>query len=188
MDFIAIDFETANPKRASVCAAGWATVRDGVVVEAGSWLCRPPAGFDEFAAYNVGIHGITPAQVADQPSFAERVQDFLPRLTAGPPIVAHNSAFDMDVLGKALATCGRSRPQTRNHCTMKWSKSLLQLPTYNLPAVCSYLGITLERHHEAGSDALSAAKVAVRLAETIGVSTIAELDVAASKFGRKHRN
>jgi len=44
MDFIAVDFETANPNYASVCAAGWATVRDGFIVDSGSWLCRPTIG------------------------------------------------------------------------------------------------------------------------------------------------
>lgn len=179
MDFIAIDFETANPNYASVCAAGWATVRCGAVVESGSWLCRPPAGLDEFAFYNTRVHGITADKVADQPTFAERVPDLLRRLTGGLPIVAHNASFDINVLDQALATCGQSLPLAKHHCTKKWSQRLLQLPSYKLTTVCRHLGIKIEKHHEAGSDALSAARIALRLAETIGVSTIDELDAAA---------
>jgi len=186
MDFIAIDFEIANPNHASVCAAGWATVRAGTVVESGSWLCRPPTGHDEFAFYNVRVHGITADRVAHEPTFAERAPDLLARLSGGLPILAHNAAFDVSVLGQSLATCGLSRPRVAHHCTMKWSKNLLQLPKYRLPAVCGYLGIEIENHHDAGSDALSAARVALRLAERLGVSTVEELDTAANVIGFKH--
>jgi DNA polymerase III subunit epsilon len=183
MDFIAIDFEIANPNYASVCAAGWATVRDGMVVERGSWLCRPPSGHEEFGLHNVRIHKITADRVADQPSFAERVPDLLARFGDALPIVAHNAAFDINVLRQALAACGRTRPQNPYHCTKEWSKRLLDLPKYKLTAVCKHLGIQLEQHHEAGSDALAAARIALRLAEMAGVSTVDELAFAA-KCGR----
>ena len=38
---IAIDFETATGKRASICEAGICVVRDGKIVETRSWLVRP---------------------------------------------------------------------------------------------------------------------------------------------------
>ena len=41
MDFIAIDFETANHRRHSACAVGIVTVRDGKVVDRFSTLIRP---------------------------------------------------------------------------------------------------------------------------------------------------
>jgi DNA polymerase III subunit epsilon len=179
MDFVAIDFETANPNYASVCAAGWATVRSGVITDHGSWLCRPPAGFDEFGLYNVRVHGITADKVADQPVFAERVPELLARLDTGLPIVAHNAAFDIGVLEQSLATCGRSRPRNPYHCTKVWSKRLFHLPKYTLPQVCEHLGLAIGKHHEAGDDAVAAAQIAIRLAETVGASTISELDAAA---------
>jgi DNA polymerase III subunit epsilon len=180
MDFIAIDFETANPNYASVCAMGWATVRGGVIVDRGSWLCRPPGGHGGFGLFNVRVHGITAEKVADQPTFAERVPDLLARLDGGVPIVAHNASFDIGVLEQALATCGRSRPQTGHHCTQRWAKRLLDLPKYSLPRVCEHLGVIMGKHHDAGDDAVAAAQVAIRLAETVGVSTIGDLDAAAS--------
>jgi len=42
LDFIALDFETANSYRGSPCALGLVRVRDGKVVEEGSFLMRPP--------------------------------------------------------------------------------------------------------------------------------------------------
>ena len=41
IDFIAIDFETATGKRASICEAGICVVKDSKVVETKSWLVRP---------------------------------------------------------------------------------------------------------------------------------------------------
>ena len=40
INFIAIDFETATGKRASICEAGICVVRDGKIVETRSWLVR----------------------------------------------------------------------------------------------------------------------------------------------------
>ncbi|BBX30031.1 3'-5' exonuclease [Mycolicibacterium alvei] len=184
MDFVAIDFETANPNYASVCAMGWATVRNGVVADRGSWLCRPPAGLHEFGPYNVRVHGITAETVANQPTFAERVPELLECLNTGLPIVAHNAVFDIGVLDQALATCGRSRPPIPHHCTKVWAKRLIQLPKYTLPQVCAHLGVVLGKHHEAGDDAHAAALVAIRLAEFAGVSTIGELDSTSAARSR----
>ena len=41
INFIAIDFETATGKRASICEAGICVVKDSKVVETKSWLVRP---------------------------------------------------------------------------------------------------------------------------------------------------
>lgn len=41
LNFIAIDFETATPKRASFCEVGICVVRNGEVTETRSWLVQP---------------------------------------------------------------------------------------------------------------------------------------------------
>ena len=96
MRFVAIDFETANSSRSSVCALGIVVVDGGAVVEARSWLVRPePLVFD---GYNIMIHGITPDDVRDEPTFDQLWADvFLPYFQMGP-MLAHNASFDMSVL------------------------------------------------------------------------------------------
>ena len=42
MTITSIDFETANPSRVSICAAGMAVFVDGVLTESPYWLVRPP--------------------------------------------------------------------------------------------------------------------------------------------------
>ncbi|WP_299565606.1 3'-5' exonuclease [uncultured Mycolicibacterium sp.] len=180
MDFIAVDFETANPRRASVCAVGWATVRGGRIVETGSWLCRPPAGYDEFHVWNVRVHRITPERVAGRPGFAELAPDLLRRIASGMPLVAHNAAFDRSVLAAALRACGHPLPPLDFHCTARLARRLLQLPDYRLPTVCGHLGIPLDNHHDAECDAVAAARVALRLAERTGARSIAELGESPS--------
>ena len=61
LNFIAIDFETATGRRASVCEAGICVVRDGKVVETHSWLVRPQGNM--YYYWNTQIHGIHPSDI-----------------------------------------------------------------------------------------------------------------------------
>ncbi len=44
MKITSIDFETANPSRVSICAAGVSMFEHGQLVESLYWLVRPPRG------------------------------------------------------------------------------------------------------------------------------------------------
>lgn len=67
MNFIAIDFETANHLRSSACQVGLAKVENGTVVETRSFYIRPIP--DYYETMNIRIHGIRPEQTQDAPSF-----------------------------------------------------------------------------------------------------------------------
>ena len=69
LNFIAIDFETATGKRASVCEVGICAVRNGEIVATRSWLVRPEDNL--YSYWNVQCHGITPEDTEDSPSFPE---------------------------------------------------------------------------------------------------------------------
>jgi len=56
MDFVAIDFETANSMRSSVCSVGIVQVRNGKIIKEIQSLINP---LSEFHYYNTKIHGIT---------------------------------------------------------------------------------------------------------------------------------
>ena len=78
MDFVSIDFETANAKRASACSIGMARVRNGEIVETFYELIKPEP-FD-FNYINISIHGITPEMVDTKPTFVElwaRINSFV---------------------------------------------------------------------------------------------------------------
>ena len=67
INFIAIDFETATGKRASICEAGICVVRDGKIVETRSWLVRPQG--NSYSYWNMQIHGIRPNDTVNSPEF-----------------------------------------------------------------------------------------------------------------------
>ena len=106
LDFVAVDFETANGRRESACAVGVAVVRDGQVRSSDSWLIKPPPPADHFQGMNTAIHGITREQcMADGISWAETAQR-LGRLCADLPVVAHNASFDESVWRAANRASG----------------------------------------------------------------------------------
>lgn len=172
LDFVAIDFETANRSRASICAVGVASVEDGEVVAARSWLIRPlpTVGGGQFDYWNIRVHGITPDMVADAPTFDELYPEIL-AVVGDRPLVAHNASFDR---GCMTATCAETRlpaPVNPWKCTMLTARRLLPgLPNHKLPTVARALGVRQEHHHDAGDDALVAARIHIALA-ALGLAT-----------------
>ena len=58
INFVAIDLETANAYRGSICEIGIAIVEKGEVVTTKSWLVQPKG--NQYDYFNIAIHGITP--------------------------------------------------------------------------------------------------------------------------------
>jgi DNA polymerase-3 subunit epsilon len=174
LEFVALDVETANSNRGSICAVGWAVVRSGEIVNTGSSLCRPPDAVSWFDPRNSRIHKITERDVADKPRF----EQIIPRLIAGfsdLPVVAHNAAFDIGALREAYTHCGLPWPTLSYGCTLVWSRGLLRLASYRLPLVCYHLGIPLDHDHDPGDDARAAAQITIALAASHGAHTIGDL-------------
>ena len=183
LSFTAIDFETANSRRGSICSVGLTKVTNGVVTASTSWLITPPdgAGFDNF---NIGIHGITAHDVRDAPDWPSslvRILDFID----GDIVVAHNAAFDAGALREACDFAGLAWPTIDYTCTLVMSRALLDLPAYKLPWVAEALDIPSFDHHESGADATAAALIAIALAESRGATTLQDLVTCAGvRMGR----
>jgi DNA polymerase III subunit epsilon len=160
VDFVAIDFETANEKHNSPCAIGLAVVKDGVLTEEVFCLIKPPT--DYFRPFNISIHGITWNDVREQPEFDvvfSRISGFFNERT----ILAHNASFDISVLRKTLGFYGIVFPQFNYACTMRIARRMWPgLVNYRLDTVCNFLGIDLHRHHDASEDARACALIALR--------------------------
>jgi DNA polymerase III epsilon subunit-like protein len=174
LDFCAIDFETANSFRGSPCAVGLARVLNGRVTDTHRRLMRPPEGYDDFAAFNVKLHGITRNMVAREPRFG----DILPEIVAfadGLPFVAHNAAFDMSVIRNACGASEISWPQASYTCTLVLSRLTWKLLSYSLPWVAETAGVELDNHHDPEADALAAASIMVAIAREHGAASLEEL-------------
>lgn len=175
LDFVAVDFETANSARESACAVGVTVVRDGRVQFSDSWLIKPPPPADRFDRVNTAIHGITRAQcMAEGLSWPDTAQR-LSRLCADLPVVAHNASFDESVWRAANRVSGVEAPLPRFHCTLQLSRGHLDLVDYKLPTVARHLKLDDFPHHRAAADALAAAQVTLELARRTRASTVDEL-------------
>lgn len=169
MEFVALDFETANQARNSACEVALVKFRDGQPVDSYQSLIRQ----DQFAPFNTRLHGITAAMVANSPSFDEiwpSIRDFV----GSRPLVAHNAAFDMSVLTKSLQREAISGSYDY-FCTMVLSRRLLDITYYGLPGVAEALGVEYPMEHRALTDATAAGQVAVELMSLGGVGDIYEL-------------
>ena len=131
-DFAAIDFETANNERSSVCSVGIVIVRNGEIVDTFYSLIQPEPNYYNYWCSQV--HGLCHEDTDDAPVFPKVWAQIEP-LIEGLPLVAHNKPFDEGCL----------LPDLENH----------QLQT--VAAACGY---TLEDHHHALADAEACAWIA----------------------------
>lgn len=160
-DFAAIDFETANGERTSVCAVGVVVVRDGVVADTFYSLIKPEPNYYNY--WCMRVHGITSEDTENAPLFPEVWARIVP-LIADLPLVAHNKAFDESCLKAVMRCYQMDYPDYKFLCTLKASRRLLrQLPNHQLQTVAAYCGYDLAHHHHALADASACAAIAMRL-------------------------
>lgn len=161
-NFAAIDFETANSQRSSICSVGLVVVRNGKVADQFYSLVYPEP--DYFSFYNTAVHGLTSQDVKDAPLFPDVWRLIEPKIQ-GLPLVAHNAAFDKSCLKSAFSIYMMDYPDYEFLCTFRESKSLLGnlLPNYQLQTVAAYCGYDLSQHHHALADAYACAAIAIKL-------------------------
>ncbi|MBF0429989.1 MAG: 3'-5' exonuclease [Fibrobacteria bacterium] len=160
-NFVAIDFETADRYRDSACAVALVKVENNQIVQTDYRLIRPPRKKILFTY----IHGITWPQVADEPVFAEIWPELSPLLEGADYLAAHNASFDKSVLKACCRSADLAPPDIPFECTVKLARNTWNLYPTKLPDVCDFLGIPLN-HHDAMSDALACAKIAIAANQT----------------------
>lgn len=165
-DFVAIDFETANSKRSSICQIGICEVVDGIPQPAKSWLVRPEGNKYDFS--NMYVHGIVPEDTECAPSFPEIWQQVKPYLQ-GKVVVSHNTSFDMYALRDALDLYGIEYPDFIYFCSLRIAKHLITgLYSYSLNVLLQHFGIDFFNHHDAGADAQGCAMVMLKCMQLAG--------------------
>ncbi len=157
MKLVAIDFETANYAANSACALGIVSIENGKITKKGYRLIRPPRMSFMFSY----LHGISWSDVKNEDNFANVWNDFQEFWTGANYFVAHNAAFDRNVLSACCTSSGRAPPRVPFICTVRIARAHWNFRPANLANVCNELGIAL-KHHDAASDALACATIAVR--------------------------
>ena len=158
-DFVAIDFETANGERTSVCSVGLVWVEHGDIKDKIYRLSRPYP--DYYNYWNTRIHGLTRQDTVDAEPFPVVWTEISARL-AGLPLVAHNSPFDEGCLKAAFQQYGMAYPDYRFYCTCRASRRVFgrELPNHQLQTVAARCGYELHDHHHALADAEACAWIA----------------------------
>ena len=171
--FIALDLETATSSRSSICQIGITIVENGEIRETLSWLVRPEGNYYE--PMNIAIHGITPKDTKNSPSFKEiwkEVQPYLQNKT----IVAHNTSFDMYALRDAFDENDIEYPTFDYYCSLRIARYILKsCYSYSLDALTDILGIDFGTHHKADNDSLGCAMLLLKCLE-IDHSEIEDLE------------
>ena len=172
MNFVAIDFETANRERNSACSVAVVEVRDGKLYDSYYTLIRPPEM--RFDMNCIMVHGIYPKDVKDQPTFADIWPELNARL-AGKIVVAHNASFDMGVLRACIETYHLPKPKFHYFCTVQMARRVWpQLPNHRLDTLANHFRIDFQ-HHNAMDDARTCAYLAVLAGQEKDCDNIFEL-------------
>ena len=156
-DFVAIDFETGNPKRVSACALGVVKVLGGKIVETENYLIKPIGGH---ASRQTGIHGIDETHTYDKPEFGELYPEI--KGIFDYPLIGH-SRFDEQVLN-ALSThfdLGLKFNYTDSSAVAR--KALPNLNNHKLNTLVEYLNLPDFKHHDALEDAIACANIILKL-------------------------
>lgn len=157
-NFAAIDFETANNHRTSVCSVGVVIVRNNKVSDTFYELISPAPNY--YCGWATDIHGLTYNDTIDADPFPVVWQKIAPAIEC-LPLVAHNSPFDESCLRSVFERYGLPYPGYEFYCTYRLSRRLFpELPNHRLNTVAEHIGFDLKNHHHALADAEACAEIA----------------------------
>lgn len=159
MEFVAVDVETANADRSSICQIGIACFENGRLSNGWKSLVNPE---DYFDAVNISLHGIDEHTVRFSPTWRE-IYPLVAAFTQGKIVVSH-SKFDDVALHRAChrATISMWECQWLDSVRVvrrawpKFSKS-----GYGLANLAQQFGIDYQAH-DALEDARCAGEIVVR--------------------------
>ena len=171
-DFAAIDFETANNERTSVCSVGIVIYREGKKVDDFYSLIKPEPEYYNYWCSQV--HGLTLEDTINAPVFPEVWKQIEPKLclsaedqeklgTLYLPLVAHNKAFDETCLKAVFRVYGMDYPNYPCYCTLIRSRQVWPEGHHNLDIIAERCGFDLKNHHNALADAEACAAIALKI-------------------------
>lgn len=163
--FVAVDVETANVRRGSICQIGIVEFEGTQIAKEWVSLVDPEDFFDPF---NIGIHGISEDAVAGAPNLA-KVAPVLTEIMTGKAIL-HHGPFDRTAFDQAFSATAINPIECDwidNTKVVRRTWEQFRTAGYNLRNLCDHFGIELD-HHDALSDARAAGLVFLRAIEETG--------------------
>ncbi|MBE0575954.1 MAG: transposase [Desulfuromonadales bacterium] len=167
-EFIAIDVETANAARSSICQVGMARYKDGQLTHEWKSYVDPE---DHFDGMNISIHGITESTVKGAPDFPKVAETI--RKALNGRIVACHSGFDRASIARACEKYGIPSPNctwldTARVARRAWVDDFAQ-SGYGLASVCHFLDYSFG-HHDALEDAKASGHILLCAIRDTGIS------------------
>lgn len=164
--FVALDVETANHDRASICQIGVTCVRPDNSIETWTTHVDPCTSTWAFT----GLHGISQSTVRGAPRFADALE-MIESPLCGLAIYQH-SGFDRSAFRAACAMLQRDEPPWtwQNSVTVArraWPE-LKGNGGHGLASLKTHLRLPFE-HHDAGEDARAAAEVVLHAERAKGL-------------------
>jgi DNA polymerase III subunit epsilon len=182
MDFVAIDVETANSSRASICQIGVAKYVDGKLT--GEWVTYVDPE-TEFDGMNISIHGIDDSTVKGSPKYLDVWSELYSYLDNS--IVVSHMPFDQQAISQT-ADRYRIRPpestwlDSAKIARRAWSEFAKR--GYGLSNVCKTLGYKFE-HHDALADAKAAGHIVISAIRHSGTDLSGWLDLVNGPVGAR---
>ena len=166
MEFVALDFETANADMSSICQLGLALFKDGSLQEEWKTYIDPEDFFDNI---NVSIHGIDEATVKGAPKLRDisnRIYSYLDGRIAVchthfDRVAIHQACVKYDLRVPTCTWLDSARVTRRT-----WEQFAYR--GYGLGNVCAFLGYQFVQH-DALEDAKAAAHILLAAIEKTGV-------------------
>lgn len=159
-DFAAIDFETANSERSSVCSVGVVIYKNGKKVDEFYSLIKPEPEYYNFWCSRV--HGLTATDTENASVFPDVWKQIEPKIK-GLPLVAHNKAFDESCLKAVFRVYQMDYPDYEFLCTLVKSRQVWPGGRHTLDVIAARCGYDLTNHHHALADAEACAAIALEI-------------------------
>jgi CBS domain-containing protein len=186
LDAVVFDTETTglDPRKARLVEIGAISLVGGRLQDDASFrrLVNPGEPIPAVAAR---IHGINDAAVADAPEFRELWPE-VSSLLQSPVLIGHSIGFDLAVLKKECGRAGIPWPRPRMLCTRMLAElAEPELADYSLDTVAARLGVEVIGRHSALGDAVTAARIFLRLVPKLrerNIRTLAEAEEACRRL------
>ena len=180
IEFVVLDVEAvvARHMPARIIELGAYRLKHGEIVDEFQTLINPEVRIPRFIST---LTGITDEMLKNAPLFPETLNEWL-EFAGDAVLVAHNAAFDLDLLNAEIARCFPGyRMRNAELCTVDLARRIIRnADGHNLDALAEHFGIDIDERHRAGSDALATARLFQRLLEELelqGVTTLNETRV-----------
>ncbi|AEV28973.1 DNA polymerase III epsilon subunit-like 3'-5' exonuclease [Sphaerochaeta pleomorpha str. Grapes] len=157
MNYVALDFETANSYEGGACAVALARFdEEGTLLDSYYSLIRPKHPY--FDPGMTAVHHLDSDACLSAGEF-DSVWPAMKEFIAKDILVAHNAAFDMKVLKGCLESYDIETRAMHYLCTYTIARKVWpEIPSYKLTFLCDHFGLVYQAHY-ALDDAIMCGKI-----------------------------